>query len=141
MTLNENIKIALEQLDVALDTYDQEKYFAAITLAGAAEEIIGKVCREFRIENSLESIQKSMVLMAKVLYPTENIDEENIKKQAKNRANHARNKSKHINTIKEPEIDFEPKEEAKDIINRALDNWWDLGQPYNSKMLNFTNAK
>jgi len=138
MELNDSIKIALEQLDVALELYDQKKYFAVITLSGAAEEIIGKVCREHGVKNAIDSIQHSMFLMAKILYPNETLNEKDIKNQAVIRANYARNKSKHINIVKEPAIDFDPQEEAKDILNRALDNWWDLGQPFNAKMLKFS---
>lgn len=58
-----------------------------------------------------------------------------------NRANHARNKAKHVNLITESLIRIDAKAEAKDLLQRALDNWWALGLPYSDAMLEFHNSK
>ena len=79
--------------------------------------------------------------MYQVLYEKEHLDAKSLEKQFATRANYARNKTKHVNPIIESSIDVDPQEEARDMLNRALDNWWALGQPFNRDMLEFTNAQ
>lgn len=112
--------IALEQIESALRLYsDGKAYFSAITLAGAAEEILGKLAKHQGKENSIESLKKAASMIHKHLYGEE-IDPAAIA----NRANYARNKLKHVNPGVEPLITLNAEEEARDIINRAIDNYW-----------------
>lgn len=54
-TLHNKIDLAVEQLEVALDLFLSGKsYVSALTLAGAAEEILGKALKVEGIENSLQ---------------------------------------------------------------------------------------
>ena len=137
MELNPSMKVALEQLEVALKQFQLGNFFAAITLAGAADEIMGKVCRELNVQSSLETLQRAQVLYNQIIRPNHKIDEKKLKKRVADNANYAKNKTKHINAILEPTVDFEPDEEARDLINRALDNWWSLGQPFTPEMSSF----
>ncbi|MDF1645226.1 MAG: hypothetical protein P1U80_13715 [Pseudomonadales bacterium] len=139
----QSIDIALEQLETALRLYKEtEEYISVITLAGAAEEILGKVCREQDIENSLEQMQRSFYLIRKIRFGDQATDErKQSDKWLADRANSARNKAKHANPVREPVLTFDVKEEAKDLLGRALDNWWALGKPYSPTMLEFHNNK
>jgi len=38
--------MALEQLDDALRLYDEKRYYSSITLAGAADGLLGKLLKE-----------------------------------------------------------------------------------------------
>lgn len=116
----ESACIALEQLESALRLYSEEKaYFAAITLAGAAEEILGKLAKHQGKENSIESLKKAACMIHEHLYG-EKLEPSVIA----NRANYARNKLKHVNPGVEPIVTLDAEEEAKDMINRAIDNYW-----------------
>jgi len=64
--------IALTQLETAIRLYfEGDDYFSAITLAGAAEEILGKLVTEKGLDNSLESLKQAAVKIHKHLYGTE----------------------------------------------------------------------
>lgn len=64
-----SIDIALEQLETALRLFKKPKeYISVITLAGAAEEILGKACREQGIKNAIEEMQHSFYLLRKIRY-------------------------------------------------------------------------
>ncbi len=136
-----SINIALEQLETALRLFKEtEEYISVITLAGAADEILGKACREQGIKSALEEMQHSFYLLRAIRFGDSATQEK--KKSDKwlaDRANHVRNKAKHINPIVEPSLVIDAKQEAKDLISRALDNWWALGNPYSASMLEFHN--
>lgn len=133
--------IALEQLETALRLFKEtQEFISVITLAGAAEEILGKACREQGIRNALEDMQHSFYLLRKIRFGDTATDEKAASdKWLAKRANLARNKAKHINPVQEPTLTIDAKEEARDLINRTLDNWWALGMPYSAAMLEFHN--
>ena len=142
MTEIKSTDLAIEQLETALRLFKEtEEYISVITLAGAAEEILGKACREQGIKNAIEEMQHSFYLLRKIRFGDSATDEK--KKSDKwlaDRANHARNKAKHVNPVVEPLVKIDAKEEAKDLLQRALDNLWALGLPYSSSMLEFHNS-
>lgn len=142
MTEIKSTDIALEQLETALRLFKEtEEYISVLTLAGAAEEILGKACREQGIKNAIEKMQHSFYFLHKRRFADSATDEK--KKSDKwlaGRANHARNKAKHVNPIVELSVQIDAKEEAKDLLQRALDNWWALGLPYSPAMLEFHNS-
>jgi hypothetical protein len=112
--------IALEHLEEALRMYlDEKAYFAAITLAGAAEEILGKLAKHQGKENSIESLKKAARQIHERVYG-ETIEPAAIA----DRANYARNKLKHVNPGLEPLVTINVEEEAYDMLNRAIDNYW-----------------
>lgn len=90
--------IALEQLEIAIRLFSEEKaYFAAITLAGASEEILGKLAKHQGKENSIEALKKAACMVHEHLYG------EKIEPSAvADRANYAKNKIKHVNPGVEP---------------------------------------
>lgn len=108
--------IALAQLETALRLYfEGEDYFSVVTLGGAADEIFGKLLTARGVENSIESTKKAVAAIHLKLYgePLE-------PKIVADRANRARNALKHINKDSPPTVTFDAKEEAKDMLNRAM---------------------
>ena len=65
--INKYLKIAKEQLETALRLYfEQRDYYSAITLAGAAEEILGKMLNHNGEENLLNSLVAAAVDISKL---------------------------------------------------------------------------
>jgi len=129
---------AVAQLEVALRLYfggEEKDFLSVITLAGAAEEVFGQLLTDRRIENSIESIKKAVVAISKTL----SLDGDPVTlKQAADRANRAKNKLKHWNKdTDEPMFKFDPAEEARDMLNRAIDNYWMLEQKLTPAMERF----
>ena len=119
--------MALRQLETAIRLYlEQEDYYSVITLAGASEEIFGKLLKENNLgkpESSLDSRKKAVSEVHKKLY-----DEELSERDVAIRANYARNKLKHWSTGDSKTVEFDAKEEAEDMLDRAIDNYHSLTQ-------------
>ncbi len=64
--------IALIQLRTALELFNTKNYIAAITLAGAAEEILGQLSKSMKRSNDME-ITKSVF---RLTFPDYNYQEE-----------------------------------------------------------------
>jgi len=125
--------IALTQLETALQLYfEGEDYFSVITLGGASDEIFGKLLTARGIENSLESTKKVVAAINLMLY-----DEPLEPKAVADRANRARNALKHIKEDSSMTVTFDVKEEAKDMLNRAIDNYWLLEERLTPAMERF----
>ena len=68
--------VALRQLETALRLYfEQEDYYSVITLAGAAEEILGNLLKENGSEHELDSIKKYTAEVRDVLWPEDSESE------------------------------------------------------------------
>lgn len=118
--------VALKQLETALRLYfEREDYYSVITLAGASEEVFGKLLKENNPENALDSLKKGGVAIHKVLS-----DEDIAEKEFSDRANWVRNLFKHWSPGQPKVFEFDAPEEAKDMLNRAIDNYSELtGNP------------
>jgi hypothetical protein len=118
---------ALAQLEVALRLYFdgvEQDLLSVITLAGAAEEILGQLLVAEGKENSIEQIKKAVVAISERLSLDGNAMSLT---QAANRANRAKNKLKHWDgRTDEPMLKLDPAEEARDMLSRAIDNYWML---------------
>jgi len=111
--------VAIEQLHTALELYFEGKYyFSVITLAGAAEEILGKAAKAQKGYNSLEMYAKAQMGMHKKIK-----NEDLPLKDFIDYQNHYKNKTKHVNPSKEPKLTLDKREEAIDMLNRAIDNY------------------
>lgn len=111
--------IALAQLETALRLYfEWQDYFSVITLAGNAEEIFGKILKAKGIVNSLEARKKTVAAIHQHLYG-EMLSEAVVAE----RANRAKNAIKH-SIGSSPTVTLDAQEEAKDMLNRAIDNYW-----------------
>ena len=120
---------AVAQLEVALRLYfsgDERDLLSVITLAGAAEELFGQLLAAKGIENSIESIKKAIVAISAIL----SLDGDPVTlKEAANRANRAKIRLKHWNAQTDNAlIELDAAEEARDMLSRAIDNYWLLEQ-------------
>jgi hypothetical protein len=114
--------LALTQLETALRLYFEGKDFASvITLAGAADEIFGQLLRASGRPNSLDNITKAIAAISNRLF-----GEVAVSKETVERANLARNKLKHWNAGESLVVKLDLEEEARDMLNRAIDNYFAL---------------
>jgi hypothetical protein len=112
-------------LESALRTFfDGGDRFAVITLAGAADEILGRFLELGGQTSSVKILAKSAAEMHKLLYKEELPD-----KHFLLRANMARNSIKHLDSTNDLEVTFDPEDEAMDMLVRATDNYFALGLP------------
>lgn len=125
--------IALTQLESALRLFREgDDYFSVLTLAGAAEEILGKLLSSSGRQNALDDLTSGSVLVYKHLF-----GEEAGAKEFAIRANRARNASKHLKAGG-PTITLDIRYEAKSMLNRAIDNYWLLEESLTPAMEHFT---
>ena len=74
------------------------------------------------------------------LYGSET-DESVLEKQFTDRANSEKNKAKHVNPSAESTVTIDPIQEARDMLNRAIDNYWASEQDITPAMQAFTDAQ
>ena len=129
--------IAVTQLERAIALFEEPKdYLSAITLAGAAEEILGKLVVESGRDSSVTSLARAAVEIHRLL-TQENVAPRDII----DRANCARNALKHLNTSAGRAIDLDAEEEARDVIGRAIDNYWILKTTLTPAMTQFASSQ
>lgn len=127
------IDIAESQLETALQLYfSGDNFVSALTLAGAAEEILG-VCLKLKgIPTSLEETVKGTCLIHEKFHGVRPP-----KKEIIERANRARNNFKHLNSEEDIEITMDLEEEAKDMLQRAITNYWRFKEDLTKNMVQF----
>lgn len=110
-------ELAESQLNVALRLYlSDEEYPSVITLAGAAEEVLGKIALDNGHEPALNRKLTKLVTLHKRVWGKE--AKEGDYAQLRNKA---RNEMKHIYSGKDVDLDYE--EEATKMLSRALENY------------------
>ncbi|ODV02479.1 MAG: hypothetical protein ABT23_06230 [Thiobacillus sp. SCN 63-57] len=125
--------LALQQLETALRIFFEGADFASvITLAGAADEIFGKLLAADGRENSLDIIKKAVVAIHRKLY-----DETIEPSQIADRANRARNSLKHWDRTQDLIVKLDLSQEATDMLSRAIDNYWALKEELTPTMERF----
>jgi len=125
--------LALAQLQTALHLYfDGKDRGSVITLAGAADEIFGKLLVAAGRESSLKSLVAAVAEIQEKLF-----GEAVQPKHIADRANAARNSLKHWNTGDTEIVQFDLEVEARDMLNRAIDNYWMLKQKLTPEMERF----
>lgn len=114
--------VAREQLETAIRLFEEgHDFFSVITLAGAADEILGKLAKEAGASSSLDSLTAAAVAIHQHLF-----QEPGDAKWIADRANRARNALKHLNTAQGRTVTLDPVEEAIDMLDRAITNYWSL---------------
>ncbi|MBB3804745.1 hypothetical protein FHT03_000251 [Xanthomonas arboricola] len=110
-------ELARSQLEVALRFYMQgQEYPAVITLAGAAEEVLGKIAESKGFEPALKRTLRELCETFKEVWGHE--AKESDFAQLRNRA---RNELKHLGSGDNLHLDFE--REAAAMLTRALENY------------------
>lgn len=124
------LEVAEYQLERALRLFlDESDYVCAITLAGASEEILGKLLEKEGKEHALENIINSCMAAGKAIY-----NEIWQPKKFAGMANYFRNGLKHYTDGKPITI---PREAAIEILDRAIDNFWALTSRESPNMRRF----
>ena len=126
-TTTEKLQIASELLDRALQMYyEGNSYFAALHLAGGAEELLGAYVERKGGESSFKSLQQSAVRLS-------NFINDGVTSKSKDIAavmNHAKNRTKHMDDEGDDYVYFDPKIEARDLLDRAVSNYYALMSHY-----------
>ena len=129
--LHSRIDLACEQLETAITIFSTDgSYISALTLAGAAEEIFGYEIKNRGQTNAVTRRYEQRVrahAIAKFKPPSFS--------QLKEKMNYARNAAKHIADKDDKRYVYDeffradPKESAKSMILRAMQNQEILGLP------------
>jgi hypothetical protein len=126
-------ELALTQLETALRLFFEGNDFASvITLAGAADEILGKLLVSDGRENSLEVLKKSVAAIYQKL-DGGTIDASEIA----DRANRTKNSLKHWDKGQPLVVKVDLAQEASDMLFRAIDNYWALKETLTPAMERF----
>lgn len=127
------IDLAVEQLDVALGLFlEQRSYVAALTLAGAAEEILGKALQFKGAENIVQYRFKALAPVHDVFHR-----EPLVWKDFVNDENHPRNSAKHFDSPTKPTVDLDLENAALWMLVRACANFDRLNLPRTERMHEF----
>lgn len=129
------VDLAIEQLDVALDLFLQARsYVATLTLAGAAEEVLGQALSLAGKESSLQYKYEAMARFERQLRrrPLES-------KAFVDGENDARNAAKHMRAGDEASITADLQEAALWMLVRACANYDRLDFQRTDRMREFDN--
>lgn len=125
-------EIAQTQLREAIALFLDEKFLCAITLAGAAEEILARLLNaggeQSVVEESVDAIQRLRETTGLAIM------ESRPKKEIFNLWNNARNTIKHHNEKSEESVTINLFDEAYWMIKRALGNASKLGVPISNEV-------
>lgn len=116
------LEVATQQLDTALRLYFQKKdYFSAITLAGAAEEILGVYLKVHKQPNAFNQALDSSLMVYRWLN-----ESEGSRDIMHNVINRVKNSSKHMKGSNDITLQCNPKEELRALLDRAVSNYYAL---------------
>lgn len=127
-------EIAERQLFRAIDLYMAGDLVCSITLAGAAEEILGKLVSETGNPHALDTVVVDLCSLFESVFK----EPANPKSFVHIRTA-ARNSLKHIGTGEPVELDFE--QEAVNILDRAVENYQRLQPGRQPKFREFQNER
>jgi hypothetical protein len=113
LTANE---IAEHQLLAALKLWREKDYLSALTLAGAAEEILGKRLRKLGRQPSFDQLKNQIVTAAKLHGDTD----QGTEKLVAELLNQSRNELKHY--AGDESLSFDLRADAAEILERAIAN-------------------
>ena len=120
----EKLTVACEFLEQALRLYYESSYFSAIHLAGAAEELLGAHLTALGKSSAFHDLRTTGVELANALgdgLPITRKDMERL-------LNHAKNRTKHMDLVEDSVIHFNPAEEAHELLDRAVTDYYHLMQ-------------
>ena len=125
------VDIAKSQLDTAIKLYlDAHDLVSAITLAGAADEILGKLVRG---QGELSALDKAVARLC-AMYETA-FSEASDPKRFIDLRNRARNEFKHVGVAPDVNVDLEI--EAVSMLRRAIENYRKLDPIFRENFRSF----
>ena len=118
------LEIACELLNDALELYySKESFFSAIQLAGAAEELLGRHLELISQKSAFKSEVTDFIDLLNAVAPPSGTWH---KKEMVNFVNNAKNHTKHMDPGSEIAVDFDPRLEAREILERAVSDYYHL---------------
>lgn len=118
----DKLDVACEQLETALRLFfEGRELFSVITLAGAAEEILGAHLKVEGKPTALDELVKGAVRISAALSGAPSTP-----KDIRTVANRPRNASKHMDGQSDSTLQVYLKRDAADLLNRAVDNYYQL---------------
>lgn len=127
------LDIALAQIERAVVlALDEADFISAVTLAGAAEEILGSLLETRGLQSSYSGLKHVLD------YVHEDVKSVNLtSKEFRALANGARNNFKHLSGTEKVEVD--PEQEACNLAHRAISNYTSLGYERTEIMVRWIN--
>ncbi|PCJ25086.1 MAG: hypothetical protein COA96_08045 [SAR86 cluster bacterium] len=127
------LDVATRQLNRSIRLYlDEKDYLSSITLAGAAEEILGQLVVE---NGGTHELEHEITATLRFCDKDENDPKE--RKSVALLANYFKNRTKHYR--KEGELIYLTDLSAAQLIDRAISNYWTLTQSGTEDMEQFKN--
>jgi hypothetical protein len=116
--LHNKLDISDEMIEAAVVEFlDHRRYFAALNLAGVAEELYGIYARI----NGKQNCQDGLIELAQTIAKIDGA-EEFPRKGWRNIANYSKNAIKHLDDESDIEIELDSFDEARAMIGNALSN-------------------
>lgn len=117
------ITVACELLEEALGIYYRGgAYFAALHLAGAADELFAAYLKGHGQTSSFEDWCTGGVSAINHLQPSDPVT----RKEMVHMLNHAKKRTKHMDSMSDGQITFDPKLEAHELLDRAVEDFYKL---------------
>ena len=119
------IDIAAEYLHDSIALYKNGRYFSALTLAGASEEIMGKAIEQLPAAPAGEMTNCSALnaVIKATLHSDEIFGSMRTEKQIRDQMLKPKNRAKHYDSEQDDSIDFDLQYEAGELILRAITNY------------------
>lgn len=116
------LAVATQQLDTALRLYfGRQEYFSALTLAGAAEEILAVYLKRHGQPNAFDEALDSSLRVYRWMF-----GKEGSRGRMHKTVNRVKNASKHMAGKEDLSLRCNAREEAKQVIDRAVENYYRL---------------
>ena len=135
------LRVALEYLEAAIEEREiHQRYFAAMNLAGVAEELLGKIIRiTSRTDQLTDTVDKLSELQEKIQGLVD-LGFKN-KKELKKLIGSTKNSIKHMDSVSDSnaKLYFKIEEESKWLIQAAIRNLDILEIPHSKTVINFVN--
>lgn len=127
------LEVATRQLNRSIRLYlDEKDYISSITLAGAAEEILGQL-----IIGGGGTHELDQEITATLRFCDKDESDPKERKSVAQLANYFKNRTKHYQ--KEGELIYQTDLSAAELIDRAISNYWALTQNETGDMEQFKN--
>lgn len=124
----QKLLVAVELLERALATYFEGKYFfAALHLAGGADEILGVYVNRLGEDSSFETLRDGAVRISKFL----NEGKESTARDIAVIMNYAKNRTKHMDKTGDDDACFDPVIETVNLLDRTVSNYYRLMNYFN----------
>lgn len=143
MSATTKLEVASELLTEALRLYlARRAYFASLHLAGAAEEILGVYVKANGGVCAFDSTKDVAVLFSRLFRAD---GSEHSSRDMADLINDAKNSTKHKRGKGDNDVNFDPRAEAFDVLDRAIDNYYRLQSKFNlpetEELIRFNNDR